>query len=164
MTSDPTMDDCAATTSRRVLLQALAAAGLLGLAGEGIARAANAPGWPAAVFSKKNEQDAMKALFGEPYVKSDKIKLDVPEIAENGAVVPVTVTSSLPKASSINILVPNNPFTVAASYHLPPGTAAAISSRLKMAKTSYVIAVVESEGKIYGAAKQVKVTLGGCGG
>lgn len=156
--------DRGAMPTRRATLQGMTLAGLVGFGLTGPARADNAPGWPAAAFQKKAQNEALEALIGKPFETSDKITLEVPEIAENGAVVPVSISTSLPKVTSISILVPENPFTLAASYKLPDGTAAAVSCRLKMAKTSDVVAVVESDGKAYGIAKQVKVTLGGCGG
>ncbi|HVC62172.1 MAG TPA: thiosulfate oxidation carrier protein SoxY [Acetobacteraceae bacterium] len=150
--------------TRRATLQVMTLVGLAGLGLAGPAHADNAPGWPAEAFQKKSQRDALQALLGMQFESTDKITLEVPEIAENGAVVPVSISSSLPNVTSISILVPENPFTLAASYKLPEGTAAAVSCRLKMAKTSNVVAVVESGGKAYGVARQVKVTLGGCGG
>jgi len=150
--------------TRRATLQALTLAGMVGFGLTCEARADNAPGWPAEAFQKKSQKDALDALLGKQFETTDKITLDVPEIAENGAVVPVSITTSLPNVTSITILVPNNPFTLAASYKLPDGTAPAVSCRLKMAKTSDVVAVVASDGKVYCVAKPVKVTLGGCGG
>ena len=152
---------------RRLILKCLLAAGLIGgvVGGARQASAADAAGWPVNAFKQKNQDDALKALYGNMPVSSDKISIDVPEIAENGAVVPVSVdASSLPNVTSISLLVPENPFTLAASYKIPEGTAASISCRIKMAKTSKVFAVVESGGKLYSAAKETKVTLGGCGG
>ena len=148
--------------TRRGTMRLLALLGIAGMAGE--ANAASAPGWPADAFSKKTKDDAVHTLYGKPFEMSDKVTLDAPEIAENGAVVPISVSSTLPGVTSISILVPENPYTLAASYKLAPGTAASIGCRLKMAKTTSVIALVESGGKIYGASKDVKVTLGGCGG
>lgn len=147
--------------SRRDLLGLLALLGVGGLAGR--ARAA-APNWPEQAFQQKTKDDVIKQLYGKPAEASDKVTLDVPEIAENGAVVPVAVSSTLPNVTAISILVPENPFTLAASYKMAEGTLPAIGCRLKMAKTSNVIAIVQSDGKLYSAAKEVKVTLGGCGG
>lgn len=152
---------------RRLILKCLLAAGLLGglAGGAPRARAADATGWPADAFKQKSQDDALKALYDKMPEQSDKIAIDVPEIAENGAVVPVSVdASALPNVGSISLLVPENPFTLAASYKIPAGSAASISCRIKMAKTSKVVAVVESGGKLYSAAKETKVTLGGCGG
>jgi sulfur-oxidizing protein SoxY len=125
---------------------------------------ADAKGWPADAFKLKSEADTLKALYGKSAEASDKINLDAPEIAENGAVVPIAVTSTLPKVTGIAILVLENPNVLAAAYKIPDGTDAAVSNRLKMAKTSKVVAVVESGGKLYSASKEVKVTVGGCGG
>ncbi|HWK86266.1 MAG TPA: thiosulfate oxidation carrier protein SoxY [Xanthobacteraceae bacterium] len=126
--------------------------------------AADAAGWPADAFKQKSEADAAKTLYGKTFEPSDKVKLDAPEIAENGAVVPISVSSTLPNVTSISIMVKENPYVLAASYKIPEGTNAAVSNRLKMAKTSQVVAVVESGGKLYSASKEVKVTVGGCGG
>lgn len=126
--------------------------------------AADAAGWPADAFKQKSEADAAKTLYGKTFEPSDKVKLDAPEIAENGAVVPISVSSTLPNVTSISIMVKENPYVLAASYKIPEGTNPAVSNRLKMAKTSQVVAVVESGGKLYSASKEVKVTVGGCGG
>lgn len=149
-------------TTRRATLRLLALLGIAGMSGK--ARADDAPGWPADAFHQKTQDDALKVLYGKTFEMSDKVTLDTPEIAENGAVVPVSVSSSLPGVTAISILVPENPYTLAASYKFAEGTAASIGCRLKMARTSNVIAVVEAGGKLYAATKQVKVTLGGCGG
>jgi sulfur-oxidizing protein SoxY len=149
-------------TTRRATLGLLASVGLMGLVGK--AWAAVAPGWPEAAFKQKTKEDAVRALYGKPLVASDKVTLEVPEIAENGAVVPVSVSTTLPGVTSISILVEQNPFTIAASYKLTDASLPFIGCRLKMAKTTNVIAVVEAGDKLYSTSKQVKVTLGGCGG
>lgn len=157
--------------ARRVILKgAVAVAGLAGLGvGDALltpARAdADAAAWPASAFKQKSEADVIKALYaGKASQASDKVKLDAPEIAENGAVVPISVSADLPDITSISILVLENPFTLAASYKLPAGTAPSVSNRLKMAKTTKVVALVESGGALHRAEKEVKVTVGGCGG
>lgn len=154
--------------SRRAVLQGLATVAVVGLAGIRFditeALAAVNDKYPEDAFKAKNEADAIKSLYGQTAEKSDKVKLDAPEIAENGAVVPIAVSASLPDVTSIAILVTENPNTLAAAYRILPGTAASVSSRLKMAKTSNVIAIVEAGGKLYSATKEVKVTVGGCGG
>jgi len=147
--------------SRRTALRLLALLGFTALAGK--VRAA-APGWPEQAFQQKTDDDALKLLYGKPMQASDKVTLDVPEIAENGAVVPVSVSTTLPNVTGITILVPENPSALAASYKLADGALPSVGCRLKMAKTSNVVAVVESDGKLYSASKEVKVTLGGCGG
>jgi sulfur-oxidizing protein SoxY len=154
--------------ARRTILKGAVAGGLAGL-GFGVFpfpafADANAKEWPADAFKHKNEADTLKALYGKTAEASDKVSLDAPEIAENGAVVPIAVASTLPNVTGIAILVLENPNVLAAAYKLPAGTQASVSNRLKMAKTSKVVAVVESGGKLYSATKEVKVTVGGCGG
>jgi sulfur-oxidizing protein SoxY len=151
-----------ADTTRRETLRILALLGIVGVARP--ARAASAQGWPGDAFHQKSMPAAVKTLYGRPFEASDKVTLDVPEIAENGAVVPVSVSTALPNVTTISILVTENPYTLAASYTLPDGTLPAIGCRLKMAKTTDVVAIVESAGKLFAATKNVKVTLGGCGG
>ena len=108
--------------------------------------------------------DAIKALYGKTAEPSDKVKLDAPEIAENGGVVPISVTTTLDKVTSISFFVAENPNALAASYKIPDGTLPSVANRLKMAKTTNVTAIVEADGKLYSATKEVKVTVGGCGG
>ncbi|MGE0750967.1 MAG: thiosulfate oxidation carrier protein SoxY [Variibacter sp.] len=162
-------DFVGAELSRRLVLKGAAALGFvtvgLNAALTMAARAADAAGWPADAFKQKSDADVFKLLYGgKTAQESDKVKLDAPEIAENGAVVPVSVTASVPGATSISILVMENPYVLAASYKLTDGVSAAVSNRLKMAKTTTVMAVVEAGGKLYSAKKEVKVTVGGCGG
>jgi len=149
---------------RRFLLKGLAAGFVLSATGSLAFAEADAKEWPDAAFKQKGEADTLKALYGKGAEASDKISLDAPEIAENGAVVPVSVSSSLPNVSAIAILVPENPNTLVAAYNILEGTEASVSNRVKMAKTSKIVAVVESGGKLYSASKEVKVTVGGCGG
>ena len=156
--------------TRRKIVQAAIAGGLAGLGLAGAAplsrarAAADATKWPKDAFSQKTEADAIKALYGKTAEASDKINLDAPEIAENGAVVPIAVSTTLPDVTSIAILVSENPFPLAANYPIPPGTSPVVANRLKMAKTSKVIALVASGDKVFSASKEVKVTVGGCGG
>ena len=120
--------------------------------------------WPGDAFKAKSEAETLKALYGKSAEASDKVSLDAPEIAENGAVVPIAVTTTLADVTSISFLVSENPNALAASYVIPAGTMPVIANRLKMAKTCNVIAIVESGGKLYSVTKEVKVTVGGCGG
>ena len=119
--------------------------------------------YPKTAFAQTTEAKALKLMYGKAAEKSASVKLEAPDIAENGAVVPVVVNTNLPKVTSVSILSIDNPFTMAASYKIPPGTNPGISSRIKLAKTTKVVAIVESDGKLYSTSKQVKVTLGGCG-
>ena len=156
--------------TRRAVVKGAIAGGLAGLAFAGAAplgraRAAADPAkWPKDAFAQKTEADAIKALYGKTPEASDKVNLDAPEIAENGAVVPVSVSTTLPDVTSIAIVISENPFPLAAHYPIPAGTSAMVANRLKMAKTSKVIALVASGDKVFSASKEVKVTVGGCGG
>ncbi|MBW4091511.1 MAG: thiosulfate oxidation carrier protein SoxY [Proteobacteria bacterium] len=154
---------------RRQMLAGTLAGSLAALFGAGPAQAddvvlADPKAYPTAAFAQKTEADALKAMFGRTATVSPKISLDAPDIAENGAVVPIAVKTDLPDVTAIAILALDNPFTISAAYRIPPGTAAAVSSRIKLAKTTTVLAVVEAGGQLYSASRSVKVTLGGCGG
>ena len=96
--------------------------------------------------------------------ESDQIRLETPDIAENGAVVPVTVSSAIPGTSKIYLLVQDNPNPLAAAYMSPDGTEAYVQTRVKVAQTCPIYAVVEAGGKLYKTSRETKVTLGGCGG
>ena len=153
--------------TRRLVLQGAGAVALIGLGDLPTAAPALAAAndkYPEDAFKQKSDADAIKALYGKTAEASDKVKLDAPEIAENGAVVPIAVATTLADVSSISFLVSENPNALAASYMIPAGTVPAVANRLKMAKTCNVIAIVESSGKLYSATKEVKVTVGGCGG
>ena len=154
--------------TRRLILKGC---GVIALAGLGILRfgamqafAAANDKWPEEAFKQKGAAEAIKALYGKTAEVSDKVKLDAPEIAENGAVVPIAVTTTLADVTSISFLVADNPNALAASYIIPAGTMPSVANRIKMAKTSNVTAIVEAGGKLYSATKEVKVTVGGCGG
>jgi sulfur-oxidizing protein SoxY len=167
MTStDDQFPESAAT--RRLILKGAVVVALIDLGnfsfGPVPALAAANDKWPEDAFKQKGTADAIKALYGKTAEVSDKVKLDAPEIAENGAVVPVSVTTTLTDVTSISFLVADNPSALAASYNIPPGTMPSVANRLKMAKTSNVIVIVESGGKLFSATKEVKVTVGGCGG
>ena len=121
--------------------------------------------WPEKTFNETTMKPALVALFGtDVLTASDKITLKVPEIAENGAVVPVSIKTSLPNVESISIVVEKNPRPMVANFEILPGTLPDISSRIKMAETSDVTAVVKTSDGIFSTARQVKVTIGGCGG
>ena len=116
-----------------------------------------------ASFEVKTLADALKALGGTP-ANSDQVTVVAPDIAENGAVVPIGASSKLPNTTDIYLIVEKNPMPLAAAFSIPAGTATEISTRLKMGQSSNVIAVVKADGKLYSATKETKVTLGGCGG
>jgi sulfur-oxidizing protein SoxY len=163
-----TTTDHGFSATRRLILRGAATVALIGLGnlpfGLAPAYAAANDKYPEEAFRQKSDADAIKSLYGKAAEASDKVKLDAPEIAENGAVVPVSVTTTLADVTSISFLVAENPNALIASYKIPAGTVPAIANRIKMAKTSNVIVVVEAGGKLYSATKEVKVTVGGCGG
>jgi sulfur-oxidizing protein SoxY len=146
---------------RRTLMQMTALVGLM--ASAGLMTQAEAAQWEKAAFEAKSVDDVVKALGGSAPTVSDKVTLRAPDIAENGAVVPVGVESSL-NATQMAILVEKNPSALAAMFILPAGAEAWASTRVKMGQTSNVIALVKSDGKWFMSSKEVKVTLGGCGG
>jgi sulfur-oxidizing protein SoxY len=162
-----TISDNRSSATRRLILKGAGSVALAGLGNIPFmvpAFAAANDGYPEDAFKQKSDADAIKSLYGKVAEPSDKVKLDAPEIAENGGVVPISVNAVFPDVTSISILVSENPNALAASYRIPPGTMPSVANRLKMAKTTNVIAIVEAGGKLYSATREVKVTVGGCGG
>jgi len=152
---------------RRILLKGSLTASALGVAvGAGLL----APGsvlaaWPEKAFKAKAMPEMLQELMGAGAAEeSGDIKIKAPDIAENGAVVPVTITTSIAGAESIALIAVNNPAPLIASYDLGEGAEGFVSTRIKMGKSGDVVAVVKSGGKLYSAKKEVKVTIGGCGG
>jgi sulfur-oxidizing protein SoxY len=144
-------------TGGRVLALA-AAAGIVKPGG------ALAQEWNKAAFETKSVAETVKALGGGGSTPSASIEIIAPDIAENGAVVPVAVESRLPKTQAIAILVEKNPNTLSAEFAIPAGTDPFVGTRVKMAETSNVYALVIADGKYFHAVKEIKVTIGGCGG
>jgi sulfur-oxidizing protein SoxY len=153
--------------ARRAALKSVLAGGAVGMAiVGGLLRAPTAWAvWPEQAFASKSAEDAINALFQDRALEeSEEIELKAPDIAENGAVVPISVRTELEGVESISIIVENNPSPLAASFELSPDAEPEVSTRIKMGKTSNVIAVVKANGKLYSTRKEVKVTIGGCGG
>jgi len=143
------------------LLALVAAAGWLP---SELARA-QAAGWNKAAFDTHSMDETMKALGGSmPAQSKDIVFVATPDIAENGAVVPIGITSNVAKTDAIAILIEKNPNMLAALFDIPPGTEPGLSTRVKMGQTSNVYALVRADGKYYVASKEIKVTIGGCGG
>ena len=116
-------------------------------------------------FAAQDISGALKAAVGsDQHSSSDAIKIKAPDIAENGAVVPISVSSTLPNVESITIIASNNPSPLTSTYMLSNGAEPFVSTRIKLGKTSEILAVVKSDGKLFSASKEVKVTIGGCGG
>ena len=154
-------------TQRRLMLKSSLATAALGTAvAAGLISprrlmAANLPN----AFAAKSVTAVINDMFaGQTRLTSSQVHIKAPDIAENGAVVPVTISSDLKDIQSISLLVANNSTPLVASYTFEPGTQAFVSTRIKMGKTSEVEAVIKAGGKLYSASKEVKVTIGGCGG
>lgn len=154
--------------NRRTMLKASSSLTVLGLAisaglikpNEAFAKAA----YNEKAFDAKTMDDLMKALGGSMPTESKDITVVAPDIAENGAVVPVGAESKLKNTTEVSLLVANNPSMMSAQFMIPEGTEAKVNTRVKMGKSSDVYALVKADGKYYFAKKEVKVTLGGCGG
>ncbi len=144
----------------------LAQSGLFGLA---VAAATLLPrvalaAWNKPAFDAKTLADAYQGLgVGSPTPSTD-VQLIASDIAENGAVVPVQAISKIPNTTQISFLVEKNPNMLAALFDIGPDMLPEVSTRLKMGQTSNVIALVKADGKYFTATKEIKVTLGGCGG
>lgn len=139
---------------------AFAAAFAAGLVASGQAWAAT---WNKAGFESKALADVMKSLGATGAAESKDIVITAPDIAENGAVVPVAITSKLPNTQQISIVAEKNPFPLAATFDVSGGGEGYVSARIKMGQTSDVWAVVKADGKYFTARKEVKITVGGCG-
>lgn len=119
--------------------------------------------WNKPGFEAKAANEAIKNLGAANLIESRDIAITAPDIAENGAVVPVAVTSKIPNTQSISIIAEKNPFPLAATFDIANGAESYASVRIKMGQTSNVRAVVKADGKFYTSVKEVKVTVGGCG-
>jgi sulfur-oxidizing protein SoxY len=152
---------------RRIFLKRSLAAGSVGVAA---ATGLLAPqqvlaAWNKAAFESKELSGALNALLGSSDMsESSDINVKAPDIAENGAVVPITVDAGMEGVESIAIIASNNPVPLVANFVMGPGATGFVSTRIKMGKTGDVIGVVKAGGKLYSAKKEVKVTIGGCGG
>ena len=142
-----------------------AALALASVAGVAPAHAQNTPGWNKPAFETKSFADAAKAMGATSApVESKDLLLQAPEIAENGSVVRVGAQSNIANTSQISFIVEKNPSALAASFDIPAGTDASVSTNIKMGQSSNVFALAKAGDKYYYAVKEVKVTLGGCGG
>ncbi len=154
-------------TKRRTFLQGASAAGTVAVAvAAGLLKPSEvlAAEWNKAAFEAKGVPDALKVLNASGPADSQDIVIKAPDIAENGAVVPVEVTSKIAGTSSISLLVEKNAAPLTASFDLSNGADGYVSTRIKMGQTSNVRVVVKAGTKSYTAVKEVKVTIGGCGG
>ena len=148
---------------RRTFVALLGNAGALAAATAFKHTTAQAAMWNKQGFEAKAAGDAVKNLGAANVVESKEIAITAPDIAENGAVVPVAVTSKIPNTQSISIVAEKNPFPLAATFDISEGAEPYASVRIKMGQTSNVRAIVKADGRFYTASKEVKVTVGGCG-
>jgi len=153
--------------TRRTFLQATMAAGTIAVATSAglLSPRTVLAAWPKSAFNATTIEDAMKAIAGSTQAADSKeISVEAPDIAENGAVVSVTVKSKAANTEQISVLVPENANPLCSSYITTSAVDGFVTGRIKMRKTSDVIALVKADGKLLTAKKPVKVTLGGCGG
>ena len=145
---------------RRVLLQGAGAlvAGLL------TPLAALAAAWNKEAFGAKTTADALRSIGASGATPSGDLIIEAPEIAENGAVVPIEVTSQVAGTRSIAVVIDKNPFPLVAKFDFMEGALPFVKVNVKMGETSDVRAIAEANGKHYSATKNIKVTIGGCGG
>jgi len=154
------------TTRRTILKSGAAGSVLASLIAAGALRPTHvfAAEWNKAAFESKDVAGAMKGMGISAAADSKDLMLKVPDIAENGAVVPVDVISNIPNTTSISIFIEKNPTPLSAHFDFANGAMADVSARLKLGQTSVVKAVAKADGKFYTAQKEIKVTVGGCGG
>lgn len=150
---------------RRMVLRMAGGAGTLTVAAAaGLVTSGNAwSAWNKEAFESKALPDALKAIGAGSAAESKDIVMTAPDIAENGAVVPVAITSKIPNTESISIVAAKNPFPLVASFGIANGAESYVSTRIKMGQTSDVWAVVKADGKYFTTKKEIKVTVGGCG-
>ena len=120
--------------------------------------------WSKDAFGAKSAPDALKTLGVSNPAPSKDLVIDAPQIAENGAVVPIEITSGIPGTSSLLVLIDHNPFPLVAKFDLMEGALPFVKLNVKMGETSDVRVIASAGGKHYVATKEVKVTIGGCGG
>ena len=151
---------------RRNVLKGAAGAGTVAVAvAAGLLKPTQAlAGAPRSAFEAKNVGDAMKGMGISAPADSKDITIKAPDIAENGAVVPVEITSGIAGTTAIALIAEKNATPLVADFDLSGGTQGFVSTRIKMGQTALIRAVVTAGGKSYTAAKEVKVTIGGCGG
>jgi len=153
--------------NRRQILTRAGGTGVLAAAfAAGVLRPGDllAAGWNKDAFGSKTLADALKNLGAASAADSKDILIEAPQIAENGAVVPIEITSNLPNTRSLVVLIEKNPFPLAAKFDFLEGAVPFVKVNVKMGESSNVRVVAEAGGKHYVAVKEVKVTIGGCGG
>lgn len=154
-------------TMRRSILRSAGSGAVLAAAlAAGLLKPARAfaAEWNKTAFEAKNAAAALQGIGVAAAAENAALRITAPDIAENGAVVPVDVVCAIPGTTSIAVVIEQNPMPLAAQFEFANGALADVSLRLKFAKTSVVKAVARADGKFYTAQREVKVTAGGCGG
>jgi sulfur-oxidizing protein SoxY len=153
-------------TKRRTFLKAGMAVSAVGIAAAAglLSPIRVLAAWPADAFASRNHETSLKAITGTSALPAGDIEISAPEIAENGAMVSVTIESGMPDVREIALFVVKNGQPLAATFLMGASAKPMVSIRVKMAETSDVVAAVKSGDAWYGASREVKVTLGGCGG
>jgi sulfur-oxidizing protein SoxY len=151
--------------TRRSVIKAGGAAALLAAFGAALLKPGRAlAAWNKAAFEAKSAVDAMRALGVSGAEESKAIEIRAPEIAENGAVVPIDITSNIPGTTAISVFIEKNPFPYTGTFDFSQGSVPYVHVRVKIGESSPVRVVATAGGKHYTAVKEVKVTIGGCGG
>ena len=144
-------------TLRRALVAALAAGALKPWA-------ALAAAWNKDAFGARTAAEALKGIGAANTAPSQGLVIEAPQIAENGAVVPIEITSNIPGTRSISVLIEKNPFPLAGTFDFMEGALPFVKLNVKMGETSDVRVVAQAGGRHFTATKEIKVTIGGCGG
>ena len=126
--------------------------------------AALAAAWNKDAFGAKTPQDALKGIGAPEAAPSKDLLIEAPQIAENGAVVPVEIASNIPGTTAIAVVIEKNPFPLAAKFDFMEGALPFVKLNVKMGETSDIRAVAWAGGRQFTATREIKVTIGGCGG
>lgn len=150
-------------TPRRTLLRAAGALAVALASSLLTPVRALAGAWNQSGFASKAVADALKSIDATTSIESPDILIKAPEIAENGAIVPIEVVSRIPNTRFIAILAEKNPFPLVGTFDLRNGAEGFVSTRVKLGESSLVRVIVKDDQKVYSASREVKVTIGGCG-
>jgi len=121
--------------------------------------------WATGPFAARNLREAVKALGGTTPVETQDVSWgNTPDIAENGQVVPISISSRIPKTESVAVIIEKNPNPMAALFEVLPGTDPSFRTNFKLNESSSVYALVKADGRFYVSTHEIKVTIGGCGG
>ncbi|MGH1537073.1 MAG: thiosulfate oxidation carrier protein SoxY [Gammaproteobacteria bacterium] len=148
--------------SRRSFIQSSLYTGFIATLGKGLLSHTALAEWPTAAFDETEYEPALKGLIGDEALNEGGVTIDVPEIAENGATVPVKVSTDLGNVEWISILGDKNPRPWISRFYFHGKSKPFVSTRIKLRESSNVVAIVKADGKLYSSKSAVKVTAGGC--